>query len=357
MLKKKNVLFLILLLLLPVFVQAKVAEAGDKVTLEGEYDSTKIVAGNDVENKASIDGIALFAGNNVKSEGTLDYGAIAGNNITISGKVNHDLFVAGNDITIDKDADIARDVFIAGNTLEIKTNLNRNLYYAGTFIDLSGVTINGNAIIYADSIKMDDKTVITGKLTYSDESSLSGLDDASIGSIKVVETKELSKEARKALIVEKVKDWIFSLITGFVTMALLFYLFPKIREKLSGELVQANDIAKASLKGLCVLVVVPLVCLFTIFTRILTPLSLLTVVIYAFGIYFSTLFVSFIVGRFLYAKFGKESNSYIELIIGLLVVKIVSLIPIIGGLVKFICLIYGLGIMFNYITGMIKKAD
>lgn len=353
----KKALFLVLILLLPVMVSAKVAEAGDKVKLEGEYDSTKIVAGNEVENDASIDGVAMLFGNNVKSNGEVDYGALAGNSLTVDGKVNHDLFVAGNFIVLDEHAEIARDAFIAGNDLRVKTNIGRNLYYAGTFIDLSGITVNGNAIIYAEEIKMDKDTVITGKLTYSDESNVTGLDEASIGETKVVETKNLEKDAKRAIIVSEIKDWIFSIATAFITLLAIFYMFPKIKEKLYSEKIEAGVIVKTSFIGLAVLIVLPIVALMALLTNVLIPLSLLALAVYGFSIYFAVLFVYAIVGRKLYALTGKESNMYLELIIGILVVKLVKLIPVVGGIVSAICLFYGLGLILNYIRELIKKAD
>ena len=160
-------------------------ESGNVVTQEGEYSSTRFVAGNKVTNKADVDGLSFAAGNEVTLEGKAPYGFFAGNFVTVNEQIEKDLFVAGNRVTIGKDAILGRDVFIAASTVEIKSNIGRDLRVGAASVDLSDITIEGNAYVMADEIIMNANTNIKGKLSYLDDAIVTGLDVATVGSTEV----------------------------------------------------------------------------------------------------------------------------------------------------------------------------
>ena len=75
---KGFVLGLLILLLVPFMtVQAKVFEAAESVSAKGNYNSSRFVAGNDVEDKSVVDGLAFVAGNDIEITGRHYYGFYA----------------------------------------------------------------------------------------------------------------------------------------------------------------------------------------------------------------------------------------------------------------------------------------
>ena len=110
-------------LVLPHTYAQEVAEAGDIVNQEGNYDSVRLIAGKKVNNSATIDGISFAAGNEVTLNGHVSYGFYAGNIVNVEGYVSKDTFVAGNIINITSDAYIGRDLYIAGNTINELTSM------------------------------------------------------------------------------------------------------------------------------------------------------------------------------------------------------------------------------------------
>ena len=323
-----------------------ITDAGDTVTQTGSYDSTRLVAGNTVTNKAEIDGLSLIAGNDLTLEGSAPYGFFAGNNITINEKIEKDLFAAGNNITLGSNAEIGRDVSLAGNIIRVKTNINRDLRVSGTSVDLSGVTIKGDAYLAAERIIMDSETVIEGKLTYPEDSKIENLDKAQVSRVEAIKTTTVKIEYTMA---DRVRNLTIGTITSFLTLTILFLVVPGVKEKLDKSEITPESILKKTGIGLVTLVSVPMISIIAMITVVLIPVSLITLTLYIISLYISSLLVYYIVGNEICKKLNKE-NKYLSILIGIITVKLIKFIPVIGGLVSLLCLLYGMGLIVYLAT-------
>ena len=355
---KKKILCLFGVMLLSMFISSnvyatEVFEADNNVTQKGDYSSTRFIAGNNVTSKANIDGISFIAGNEVRLEGKSSYGFVAGNNITINENIEKDIFVAGNNIIIGSDAIIGRDIYIAGNTITIDTNIKRDLRVGGELVDISGITIGGDAYIASEEIKLDNDTVVTGKLYYPEDAKVSGLKDAKVGSVKLMKSKDIETRDTETF-KDKVMDFIISVAASFIVMIVLFYLIPNTKEKLEKVDLKVSSILKLVGIGLVVLIVVPIIALIGLFTGVLTPIALITICLYVIFIYLSSLLGYYIVGNVIISKTLEKGNSYLALFCGIIIVKLVKLIPVIGGLVSALLLFYGIGLIYKYIISIRK---
>ena len=330
-------------------------DAKDNLTQEGEYNSTRFVAGNTVNNKATIDGLSFVAGNNVFGLGNLTYGFYAGNIVNINDRVAKDLFVAGNYVTIGSEAVLERDLFIAGNTVTVNADIGRDLRVGADTVILKSITINGDAYIDASKIELDEKTVITGTLSYPEDAEIINIDKASIGNI---ETKA-SSDVNLDIATERLEStlFIYGILAAIVTLLIVLSLLPGLREKIEKIKFDGNDYIKTSLFGLLLIIVVPIVCIITVLTILLTPISLITLAIYAMCLYLGPLFVADYVGNLINTKLFKFKKSYLFLsvFLGVLIIKLLGIIPIIGGLIKFLVLIYGLGLIYKFVKTNVKK--
>ena len=69
---------------------------------------------------------------------------------------------------------------------------------------------------------------------------------------------------------------------------------------------------------------------------------------YIIALMLATILASAVIGQNIYTKlFKQKDNIYISTIIGILVVKLVSLIPYIGGIVALLVFLYGLGMIWR----------
>ena len=330
----------------------EVFEAGESVITEGEYDSSRLVAGNRVDKKSNVDGISFVAGNEVILEGSSTYGLFAGNTLSVKERIEKDLFIAGNGINILEDAVIGRDAYVAGNAVKVSGTIERNLNVGCMSINLSGATIKGDAYIDADIIALDETTVITGKLTYNEDAGISGLDKANVGSSKA---KKMHQEREEFTPINPIYMFILSIISSYLVMLVVLGLVPNAKERINDLKYDGNTIFKYLVSGLGVLFLVPFIVLLAVFTIILTPLSLITLAVYAVSVYLASLISSYVVGNILSTKVFKVDNMYLSLAIGIVLVRFLKLIPILGDFVTLICLLFGLGLIFYYIKNKGEK--
>ena len=348
---KKKVLgfigiFLILMFNVSSVFAISLTEAGNTVVQEGNYDSIRLVAGNNITDKANVDGISFVAGNDITAEGNSTYGAYAGNNINIKENILKDLFVVGNKIVITDDAVIGRDAFILGSDVTIMTNIARDLRVGANNVNISGVTINGDVYLLAENIVLDESTVIVGTLSYPKDAKISGLDVANVGN--VVTTEKVDVNVKKT-VTTSIKDIILNICAGIIVMLLLFYIRPKFKEKLDKVNLKFDAILKLVCIGFLILILIPMIFLVTVFTNVLTPLALILGSIYGISLYLGTLLSAYVIGNLLTSKALKVDNKYLALTIGIILVRVVKLIPYVGGFIGVICLLYGMGLITIYI--------
>lgn len=347
---KKKFLGLFLVLCVALFANSyayalEVAEVGDTVISEGEYDATRFIAGNKVTDTSKVDGLSLIAGNEIILEGTTTYGLYAGNSLNLKGIIEKDLFIAGNAINILEDANVGRDAYVAGNAIKISATIGRNLNVGGMSVNLAGAKINGDVYIGADAIALDETTEITGKLTYNEDARVSGLDEAIVGSVETT-------KARKDVKVKKtnpVYDFIISSVAAYVVMLVFLLLLPRAQEKIDNLTYDSNHMFKYLATGLGVLFIVPIIAILGVFTVVLTPISIITLLVYGVSIYLAYLTSYYVVGHLITTKLIKKESMYLALAIGIVVVKLLLLIPIVGEFASIICLLYGLGLIFYFI--------
>ncbi len=341
----KKIVYLLLLLLVPFMVSAKVLEADNNINYEGTHDSSSFLFGNSINNNGDINGIAVMAGNSINSKGKASYAVYAGNTLNISDEIENDLFAAGNVITITKDAKVPRDVYIAGSSIKILTDVGRDLYAGGETVDIRGITIHGNATIDADKVLMDEKTVIEGKLSYYKNTTIENLKVATIEEVK--EINRLIEEHTKPTFLNRVKWEAIKALTGYVSILILFLVFPKLRASFDKNKDGAKEIALSTLAGLITIIVVPILSIIIMLPVVTIPISLLMLALYAFAIYFASLITAYLGGRYIYNKATDKDNLFLNALIGIVLLRLVSLIPVVGGIIVAICLFYGLGKIYQ----------
>ena len=355
--KLNKLLFALVLLLLPFMVLAeparKVVEADESVKAEGAYDSSRFMFGNNVSNNSRIDGIGFLAGNSINSRGTVTYGVYAGNVITISDEIEKDLFAAGNEITITEDAVVPRDAYIAGNSVTIYTEIGRDLYVGAETVDLRGVTVKGDVYISASKIKLDENTSIAGTFTYEEDSKVDGLKEAQIDETKVVKVDkvEFKKEEKKS----KIISTLMSVATAFITMLVIFLLFPKFRKVIEKTEDDLGTVALTSLGGIALTICIPVIAIIAMLTVVLIPVSLMVLAGYFATLYLASLVTYYLIGHILYSKISDKSLWVLELFIGIVLFKLLSLIPYVGGLIGFLCFVYGMGKIYSLLKNSLCK--
>lgn len=347
--KKKIFGFLILLI---VFITSPVSAkeindfystSGNNVKLEDTINGDSAIAGNIIDMIGNIDGIGFIAGETVNVKGSLEYGFMAGNNITVDGVISKNIYAAGNIITFTKNASIGRDIFLAGNEVVLNGNLDRNISISATRVILEdNLTINGNIKINASSIVVKNGANIKGELSYNEDINKDISNNANIGKIT---TYKIEKDSSF-----DVKDLLQSTLNMIIVFLVITIIIPKSLEKSENIYNESNKYAKNIGIGALFLICVPLISLLLILSNIGVSLGIILGLIYGICIYLSYIVSGFILGNLLLGKVMKlNTNKYLSGIIGIVIIKIVSIIPIFGVLISILALLLGLGTIWNLI--------
>ena len=341
---KKKVFSLIALLaviFMPLAVKAEDSyfNAGDNITSAGEHNHSYFEAGNNIKSNANVNGISFVAGNTIDIKGKSEYAFVAGETVEVEGRIEKDLFAAGNYVRILKDATVLRDAYIGGNNVKIASNINGNVYVGGSVVELDNITINGDLHVACNTLNIADKTVVTGKVYINEGAEITGENK--------LESSGVEKYTTDSKVEFKVKasDFVISILGTIFTGIIVSLVFAKAFKKLDYKL-SFEDVCKKSLYGLGVLVILPMLALLSFAVVVGFSVGVIILLLYVVSLMLSTIFTSAIVGHNIYVNLLKQKeNLYAGIVIGVLVIKLLSLVPILGGFVAVVSFFYGLGVI------------
>ena len=344
---KYGKLFLILFLSIFIGINNIVAEEENPKTIFNEnvlidYDiiGSSVVGGYNVNITNKIDGAALILGNTINLGSYVEYALISGQDITVNGKIK-DALIIGNNVILNESSNIERDIIIYGNNIEISGLINRNITIYGSNVKIDSVQIAGDVKINAENINITENSAIIGKLSYNDNANFSRAETASIGEIETFESSVTNNPTFLELVLEHIKKLI-SLLVIFLVMIILV---PKLFNNIANS---KNDIVKNMGYGIVSLIVIPIASLILILTKFGLPLGLILLILFLISIYISTIFTGYLLGNIIWNKFIKiKKTIYLEGLLGITLLYIISLIPYIGVAVYFISLIISMGTILS----------
>lgn len=329
------------------------SESGEILaTYETNYDlvySDMYLLDSNVEVSQVVDGNVFVYGGTVKVTG-----AISGNlfvlaeNLDISEDaiIQGSIFALANNITI---SGIVSDVYSMSNNfnLEEKAIVSRNIYIMSGATNLSGQVSRDAYISTRDlSFGEDAKEVIKGDLNYSSYNEVE-LDEGVVSGEVNFKQFENSVQSIGTIVLNIVYSAVVSLVFSVAIILVSLWFAPKFKDR-AAEIVEKKNLSAFGF-GLLVffggILATLILLLFTYGFGASIGVFLVAIVIMAY-IASSTVF-SMSIGA-LIAKKIKSEKVGIYVLFALLVVlalNLIGYIPYIGGPIKFIASIVGLGIL------------
>lgn len=328
------------------------AEADARVESERSISHSFFLAGNDVSSKDTVKGIHFLAGNLVEFTGSAEYGAFAGNSVKINGTIEKDLFAAGSSVELGEDTLIGRDLYAAATTVLIKANLSGNAFIGGSRIVLENVTIDGDLNVEAGEIVIKGKSSVAGTFKYNDNAHITGLDDLATGDIitYAAPTNEVSFG-------QSLTSKLVFLLGRLLVTIVLVAIASKFAKRLLDEF-SAKDSWKDLALGLGLLIGIPLASIFIMVTVIGLPLGIVGLVLYGLFAYLATSVTGGVAGNLIATKLFKKENLHIFLkyVIGIVLIELMGLIPYIGSLITGIAICFGFGYLVHKLFRQPKPA-
>lgn len=323
------------------------ADNTNYLNIENE-NSNKVVnhslftAGDDISTDSNIKGINFAAGNTLDIKGSSEYGLIAGNEINFKGLVTRDLFLAGNTIKVSETANIARDVYIAGNNITVNADVAGNLFLAGNKVVINSKNITGSVKVLASTLEIADATEIKGTLLYNQDATY----QASKAIINKVETYQREQRDEVSISSRKIASLLIGIVTSFLFALMSYYILPGIFIQLD-KAAEESKMLNTMGTGFVYLLAGPVISLVSMATIIGLPLGIVLLLFYVITIYLSRLISAIYFGKLMAKRVFHIDNIHLEMLIGVLSIKIISMIPYIGPIYLFVMIILGLGLMYN----------
>src|SRR3989339_625114 len=298
--------------------------AGKTVIVSGLINGNLFTCGSNVIVDGRVTGTIFASGGDLYLSGQAKNIVAGGGKINVDCIINQDLLVGGGQVYLGKGSRVGRDAALGcgGTTL------------AGTI----GRTLS----IGSGKLTLLPSTIVKGRFNYSAQTANIS-DQAKIaGKINVIAQPEVAKTPAQSLAGFSSAFKIISFLAILLLGILIIIFMPNQVEMITAKM--TNQCWKSLGWGILALLVIPLAVILLMVTLIGFPLGAMLLFSYSVLIYVAAIFVSLVIGKWVLAKIGKANFSLIwALLIGLVVLKILAMIPILGGIAGFLMFLWALG--------------
>jgi len=325
--------------------------AGGRINVDGNTAQDLMVAGGMITINGDV-------GDDIRT---------AGGTINISGDVEDDLLGVGGQISISEASVIGGALVLTGGTLDIACTVEGNAILSGETITISGKIDGDVKIDDVESLKITGSAEITGDLVYSSSTRANISDDAVIGGeVKETIVKEVKPETLKdgrtlgaVFTATYYGGKIIAFLGLFILGIILILAIPGFFQKFNDRM--KNNLGYCVGGGAIVLFGVPIASLIIFILSILLFITIIgsglgivamasnviMLIVYGLLIYFSTVFLSYLLGRVILSKTSLNMDKYgwkvLAYLIGLVIIMIVYSIPFVGWIIRFAGILFGLG--------------
>lgn len=319
---------------------------GDTVEIHGTVNGDLYAAARKVIVEGIINGDVIVTAGTVNISGKVSQDArIAGGKITITGNIRRNVSVAGGYVEILGPAGVGGSILAFGGELILSAPVGGNVKAAAGEMLISD-TIDGDVEAAAGKIRLTPEAQINGDLTYSSEEEISLEPGAVIsGTVTRKDSSGFFDISAEKMSVVFFGTYIFTALVNFFSTLLigliLLYLCPEFMKR-TVEILREKTLSSAG-AGFLAVILTPIIIISLMLTILGIPLALILTGIYIIYLYVSRVFVIHWAGHLVLKKSGKESSSGWVFFTGLIVFTVLSVIPVIGGIITFLATVFGLG--------------
>ncbi len=335
--------------------------AGNSVNILGIAKGDIFAAGGTVVVLGDIRNDLNAAGGTLIFEGNIGEDArLVGGTLAIGGKIGGELLAAGGQVSLNSDLKIDGNVGLAGGNVLVDGYIGGDLIVYGDTIRIDG-KVNGNTSIkVGQKLVIGSKAELSGNLNYSAPEKLTIEDGAKIkGEVVFKEIVAPKNRAisKKGFIGLFGMGWLLGLLISLTAaLAIYFFLGKKIKEAVSYTL---DNFGKETLRGFIVLVILPIAVIISLITVVGVFLGIIGVLLYLLMAIFASVFAPIMLGTIIFRKLLKKPEFGVDwksILTGIVVMKVIGIIPFVGWIFCFVFFLAAFGALFNYLYKHFKKA-
>jgi len=321
--------------------------AAETITISGTINGDLWAAGSTITVNGVVNGSIMAAGRTVNINGDISHAVrAAGETININGNVSGDVMVAGGDVNVASTAKIGGDLLFGAGIARIDGLIEGDIKGGGSEVTISN-GVKGNIALKVESLTILPTANIQGDLTYTCEEEADIQSGAQIGGMTTHNLPEVKEKRAKPFpfvlfsgIGGKVTGFLMALIAGLVIILLAPRRLTSIAES-----IRSRPGASAGW-GALILFVTPIAAIIVCITIIGIPVGLIALALWGIAIYLAQIPVGLFIGRWIIGRFrGVEGKAIMvgALALGLVILKLLRLIPYLGFFIGLAVILFGLG--------------
>jgi len=332
---------------------------GGTINLLGSVTKDVMVAGGNVLVAGTTSDNVMAVGGNVTLIGPVGQDArLAGGTVTLSGPIGGELVVAGGNVMVGVGTIVGGDAYLAGNQVSVDGGLLGSAKIYGQTVTLNG-PVAKDLFIRAQKIVIGPKAIVGGNLNYQSAQPAQISGSAHVAGqttfTKISMPERYSWGNTLAILG---LSWLLKLIATLVAVLVAFFLFPRLTADFANR--SAGNFWRELLRGLVILIVVPVVILILFVSVVGWILALLALFAYLLLLLLAGVMTVFtmsgVLQKYVFKKWG-DKVTWQTLLISTLVIFILGLIPIIGWLVAFGFFLTSLGTLCKMQYDQVRRSD
>lgn len=324
--------------------------AGGMLNLTDAIAGDALLAGGHVAIASQVGGDLIVAGGEVSVGGSIgDDLYAAGGNVKLDAIVTGNARIAGGDVAVGPATVVAGALSLTGGRVEFEGDTHGYLQASGAKVRLNGV-VHGDAEVHAEEVEVGPDARIAGRLVvYSSTQPTIAPGAAIAGGTEFHEAtpdRFFDDERDTVRTVAHGVGSVLWFVGVFIASTLFLFVLPEFSSR------AATAVGRAPLKsfglGLVVLLCVPMIAVLLLITVIGIPLALLLVPLYLLLLFLGWVTVALFIGQRVLALLRPSSPPttawrLLALLAALVLLSLLAQIPHVGGWVKFIALMVGIG--------------
>ena len=317
--------------------------AGGQVDVDGHVTGDLVAAGGTVTVRGRVDGDVVVAGGTVRLEGATGHSIrAAGGDVEVAGPVGKDVLAFAGSLKTRPGLRVGGQSIVGGGDVQLAGHLGTSLQANAGTLQVDG-EVAGPATLAAPTLAIARGARIAGDLRMATGSVAPVADGARVGGEVI--TNPLDRRAAGDRADSGFGGWLVGFLMALTAGLALLWLLPAAADESSRTAMRQPGWRLAA--GLLALVGAPVVAALMMVTVVGIPLGVLLLAAYAATVYLAQLVVAWSAGRALYGyrnlpleRYGSRAAA---LALGLLLVYLARAIPVLGPIVTFLVVLWGLG--------------
>lgn len=330
---------------------------GDVVEVLGEVKGDVYAVGGMIDVKGNVGGDVIAAGGQINISGNVGQDIrVAGGQLTLNSEVGKNVTIAGGEIRLMDGTVVGGDLLTAGGMVQVDGVVDGDIRAATGNLVL-GNKVGGKVLAAVGEMRLNGQADVVGGVDYWSDNEVATSEGSVVGGeIMKHEVKGMSwMDNGESMNTDKIKETagqvlngvkavfsginlVISLILGLVIVT----AFDKFADKSVGLIKEKTWMGFGV--GVLAMVVTPVLILVLMVSIIGIPVAMALIFAFACLLYVAKIWVMYWLGGEVLMRLNKKTGPAVMFLIGMMGYYLIGLLPLVGGLLKLVAVVLGLGV-------------